>query len=470
MLRVFRYGKNAFAVGLQWSGVNGAKAANELALELVQKELVAHEASVSSESGHDRVLGASYVMTGGDSVFSCGIGLIEKGDLAGLKTRSIYSLAAALCAIVENDGLYLIPLEAFGAGSGYWLLGITNKVVLPQTDVVFDSLDDLDANVSMIRELMPGLPMYVHPAIGATFLYDQQSWSPPDTIPVKGIKRIRLHGKAGNASVLLGKVTAAAVALAVLSGVGYYAWDYWKSMQPDPEAQRRLAEQQRREYDEKVRSLLAAYNKTNVLKAWHHARLVAAKAMIPQSGYEPVSLTCSANSCTISYRAKDFVPFSGGLADAFSSLGEVQQTSSNGAGGADSEVMIVVTRKPDALDSGNTGEQTQPEPDVGKLPDVNEITKRVTAESLGIRARLNNMYRLTSSSGAVVDSTQNEPPDMPKVVVSMYSWEADPTLLGFFEQVLAPKLGGTPSSLKLDFDEAGLPKRAEIGVLFLHKQ
>lgn len=121
-----------------------------------------------------RSLRATHYLIKGGMTAVVGCGIIHKGDVSDSsnlpeRTRSFHA-AGAIFALAHQEGV--IAAICFIPERGYWFVAANGGLVLAQTDRWFDSIDEADAALLVLKERFPNLKVLRYALLDASLQPD----------------------------------------------------------------------------------------------------------------------------------------------------------------------------------------------------------------------------------------------------------------------------------------------------------
>lgn len=286
----------AFVVGMTW---------RESTAKLVKAQAKEDASALTDE--YEGSVGCYALAESPDkSSVSYGVAGIESAAVKGLKrSQALYSLAGSVAAKGES-GIYVRALKSRKSqGTAYWVVGVSGGVVIPQTDCVYGSMEELQGNVAMLRAVAPGLTIFMDASIDDVLFHDQHSFAWSESISPPKDRAVVLPGM--RLGGMFSSISAAAVGsgAALLIGLGYLGWiNFFSQTQPSPEDVAALSQQQQEQaHEARLQAFAIRFHPEHVNSRWAHSvrALQAVRLAGSASGFRPNEFACGFDGCRASF-------------------------------------------------------------------------------------------------------------------------------------------------------------------------
>jgi len=478
-------GSGVYVVGMTWkesSSKTAKAAAKEDALALIDgaDEEGARACFAISESADRK---------------SVSYGVSHLSDALNTKqTRNLHPLAASLASQSE-DGLYVAQVTPVAASAlkadpkagvqssaepVFWVVGLSGGVVIPRTDLLYASADEMQSNLSMLRAFAPDLPVFVESGIEGVFFHDQQSWSWPASMPGSKSRPVSIVGAGLAGSSLFGsnifKAGAGVALLVVLAGGGYMGWgayqDHLARQAPDPAV---LAQQQQQAYEARLLELYTQFSDQALSARWNHVwnALAAARLVGAAGGYSLDAFACGMQGCSAS-----FIPVPGLVHVPDAVMGRLAVAAPGVAMQENTAQRLLLEWTPPVAEPAADASAQQALAWAASRPTRTYFDATVQALSRPMVQALNPTFRISSSApgqpagGAVgvaavsvLSQTDVVPPDAVSVQVLSTPLQMDVLAVQGWAQGLAGAMRGRSAALQVQFSPEGVAQPATVQVV-----
>jgi len=441
MSQIVKINDQYFVIGLDWRAADSEKEAINAAKTEAKSLLDVWSDDDENADSRPLAIWNVFASSQSDSMYAYGFGRIEHTSF---KPRGkIYSLAAWI-ARQNDDGLYVLRLPA---DLGFLLVGVSSGVVVPRTDIVLRSVDELAQEVALMVG-MTNLPLYVEDGIDIILGAYQNSWGIDLSSHPKGLHHVVFVNTFRRSQ--LQKIVVGIVSLAVLSGALWGGWQYYQKSRRQVLSAEQLEAQRRQQYENEVRDIQTKYGRSSLEVGASKIISAFELASVPSSGYTASQMTCNTIEmvCRISYKNEDpFLPSTERLLEIwkskFQSVSVVpDQSMQNG----------VIIEAGWNLDAGSTTD------DLGTKSQIDRVAQVFSDWSVSPTKDFLVAFNVVNNSYHTEAETTN-PPDGEKKILAV-SWDIrgiwSVSSFAWFYRNMQSSFGVLPSKILVSFNESGM--------------